>query len=76
MVEENFKKINRSSRGVKQAGLMVLWRSKMPSVLIETGFLSNKAERAFLTSEEGQQQMAKAVALSVMEYRSKLEGVK
>ncbi|MFN5024784.1 MAG: N-acetylmuramoyl-L-alanine amidase [Bacteroidota bacterium] len=76
MVQDNFKKINRSSRGVKQAGLMVLWRSKMPSVLIETGFLSNKAERAYLTSEEGQQQMARAVALSVMEYKSKLEGVK
>jgi N-acetylmuramoyl-L-alanine amidase len=76
LVEDNFKKINRTSRGVKQAGLMVLWRSKMPSVLIETGFLSNKAERAYLTSDEGQHQLARAIASSVLEYKSKLEGAK
>lgn len=75
-IEENFKKINRTSRGVKQAGLMVLWRSKMPSVLIETGFLSNKNERSFLTSEEGQDALAKSIALSIQEYKSKLEASK
>src|SRR4051812_24685162 len=44
-VEKNFTVVKRSSRGVKQAGLMVLWKSKMPSILIETGFLSNSKER-------------------------------
>lgn len=72
-VEDQFKKINRFSRGVKQAPFMVLWRSKMPSILIETGFISNKTEREFLTSEEGQSQLSSAIAKAVEAYRSKVE---
>lgn len=76
MVEDNFKAINRTSRGVKQAGLMVLWKSKMPSILIETGFLSNKAERNFLISESGQNQLALAIAKSVDDYKKQVEKAK
>lgn len=73
LVESNFKEIKRNSRGVKQAGLMVLWKSKMPSILIETGFLSNKQERDYLTSENGQNELAKAIALSVDAYKKQVE---
>ena len=73
LVEANFKGIKRSSRGVKQAGLMVLWKSKMPSILIETGFLSNKVERAYLTSEKGQDSLALAIAQSVNQYKNQVE---
>jgi N-acetylmuramoyl-L-alanine amidase len=76
LVETNFRAIKRTSRGVKQAGLMVLWRSKMPSILIETGFLSNKTERVYLTSEEGQSELALAIAKSVDDYKKQVEKTK
>lgn len=75
-VEAQFKEIKRNSRGVKQAPFMVLWRSKMPSILIETGFISNKKERAYLTSTEGQAEIASAVAKSVEQYKKQVENLK
>ena len=76
LVEGNFNKANHASRGVKQAGFMVLWRSKMPSVLIETGFLSNKSDRAILISENGQLKIAESIAKGVKEYKRQVEGIK
>jgi len=76
IVEKNFTKCDRESRGVKQAGFMVLWRSKMPSVLIETGFLSNKSDRSLLSSESGQEKIANAIANGVLEYKKVTEGLK
>lgn len=51
------------NRGVKQAGFLVLRQSSMPSVLIETGFISNAAEANYLKSDEGQ----RIIALSILE---------
>jgi N-acetylmuramoyl-L-alanine amidase len=76
LVEDHFKGIKRNSRGVKQAGFLVLWKSKMPSILIETGFISNKSERLFLTSSEGQHQVALAIAKSVNDYKNQVEKAK
>lgn len=75
-VETQFKTINRNSRGVKQAPFMVLWRSKMPSILIETGFISNKKERDYLISEDGQNELALAIAKSVEQYKKQVENLK
>ncbi len=45
-------------RGVKQALLLVLWRTTMPAVLVEIGFLSNAADRKQLASEAGRKEIA------------------
>ena len=73
LIESNFTKVHCASRGVKQAGFMVLWRSKMPSILIETGFLSNKNDRSQLTSNEGQQKIVDAITKGVIEYKKQVE---
>lgn len=57
----------RKSRGVKQAGFLVLWKTTMPSVLIEIGFLSNKNEEKYLQSQEGKNAIAKSIFKSIVE---------
>jgi N-acetylmuramoyl-L-alanine amidase len=75
-VEDQFrKKVGRSSRGVKQAGFLVLWRTTMPSVLIETGFLSNSTEESFLAGEEGQDLIASGIYRAFKEYKSEVESI-
>lgn len=61
------------SRGVKQAGFMVLVRAFMPAVLVEIGFGTNPAEAAYLAGAEGQARIADAVADGAMEYLAKYE---
>lgn len=56
------------SRGVKQAGFAVLRRATMPSVLIETGFLSNKKEEQYLASEEGQLKISHSIYRAISPY--------
>lgn len=72
-VEHEFQNDKRSSRGVKQAGFLVLWRTVMPSILIETGFLTNRSEEKYLNSEAGQNECARSVFDAVVKYKSKME---
>ena len=68
-VEKNLGKRQFStSRGVKQAGFAVLRRATMPSVLIETGFISNPEEEKKLLSEEGQHQICKSIGDGLNDY--------
>lgn len=53
--------LSRVDRGVKQAPLLVLWKTTMPSILVEAGFLSNKTEESYLNSEKGQNELATAI---------------
>jgi N-acetylmuramoyl-L-alanine amidase len=72
-VESQFKQTSRHSRGVKQAGLLVLWETAMPAVLIEAGFLSNPAEEKFMKSEAGQQKLAGAIFRAFEQYKEDRE---
>lgn len=68
-IEDQFIKIaNRKSRGVKQAGFAVLRRATMPSILIETGFLSNMEEEQQIGSHEGQYKICQAIAKGLNPY--------
>jgi N-acetylmuramoyl-L-alanine amidase len=64
------KEVPTPSRGVKQAGFLVLVGASMPSVLIETGFLSNPQEEKFLNSGSGQSDVAAAIFKSIKQYKS------
>ena len=61
------------SRGVKQAGFVVLHQTYMPSILTEIGFLSNKKEEDYMHSEKGQNAIAQAIADAVVSYKNELD---
>ena len=61
------------SRGIKQAGFLVLVGASMPGVLIESGFLSNRSEEAFLKSKVGQTEIAKAIFNAVKKFKEYYE---
>lgn len=63
----------RKSRGVKQAGFLVLWKTTMPSVLIEAGFLTNPREERYLTSKDGQEYIASAIYRAFKNYKVAIE---
>ena len=60
--------LKRKNRGVKQAGFVVLYQTYMPSVLIETGFLTNKIEGPFLNSAKGQQKFSESIYKGIVKY--------
>lgn len=65
--------LGRKDRTVKQAGFVVLKYTYMPSVLVETGFLTNKREGAYLNSKKGQNEMSNAIAKAIVNYKNRLE---
>jgi len=72
--ENQFKThIKRNSRGVKQAGFLVLRQTTMPAVLIELGYLSNKADREYMQTETGMQRYAEAIAKAFSSYKDSRE---
>ena len=74
-VEDEFNVGGRISRGVKQrrVGIWVLQATAMPSILVETGYISHRPEEDYLNSEKGQQDIAESVAKAVKWYKEQQE---
>ncbi len=74
MIQDNFSgKLKRNNRKVKQAGFIVLHQTFMPSVLVETGFLTNKKEGAYLNSKKGQSEMGEAISDAILNYKNSVQ---
>lgn len=73
-IEDNFiKDAKRKSRGLKQASLLVIRNTYMPSVLVEVGFLTNKSEGAYLNTKAGQSKMANSIRDAIISYKKELD---
>ncbi len=68
-------RVGRTDRGVKRGSLWVLWRTSMPSVLTEIGYLTNPDEEKFLGSKKGQDYIASGLFRAFKEYKYELEGL-
>jgi N-acetylmuramoyl-L-alanine amidase len=74
MVQEQFTtRVGRRDRSVQQAGFLVLYRTTMPSILVELGFITNPTEEAFLMSEQGQTYMSSAIFRAFRDFKKEFE---
>ena len=61
------------NRGIKQGGLLVLWKTSMPAILVELGFISNPSDYLMLCGEENHMKYAKALYKAFEKYRKAYE---
>jgi N-acetylmuramoyl-L-alanine amidase len=73
-IQKQFReRVNRNDRDVKQAGFWVLYNTKMPSVLVETGFITNPNEEKYLNSKEGQDYLASSIYRACRDYLNEID---
>jgi N-acetylmuramoyl-L-alanine amidase len=74
-VQDEFAKAGRVDRDVRQrgVGIWVLQATAMPSILVETGYISNRAEEDYLNSKHGQKETADCIIKAVRAYIAWLE---
>jgi N-acetylmuramoyl-L-alanine amidase len=74
LVNNEFKKEDgRYSHGVKEQGVLVLQQSAMPAVLVETGFIDNPKDEAYLTSPEGQSEIVQSIIRAIKKYKTSID---
>ena len=73
---EYIRKAGRVDKGVHRQSIWVLWRTAMPSVLTEVGFLTNPEEEKFLGSDNGQKYLSTAIFRALRNYKNEVEGSK
>lgn len=74
-IESGFIDLDRKSRGVKQAGFLVLYKTTVPSVLVEVGFLTNRAEENYFRDTLNQIKIANSLFKAFQEYKNEMDGV-
>ena len=75
MVNDEFKKISgMPNRGVKQALFLVLWKTAMPSILTEFGFISNASDVKVLASQKGKEAYAQSIFKAFCKYKESIDG--
>jgi len=72
-IQDEFNTLNRKNRGVKQAGFLVLYKTYMPSVLIEAGFLTNLSEEKILNSTEGQAIISSGIFTAFNKFKKSID---
>ncbi|MEM9417211.1 MAG: N-acetylmuramoyl-L-alanine amidase [Bacteroidota bacterium] len=73
-IQYQFKnRVKRRDRGVRQAGLLVLWKTTAPSVLVEVGFITHNEEEKYLNSTRGQTHIASGILAALVDYKKQLE---
>ncbi len=76
-IQDEYKtKAGRIDKGVHRQSIWVLWRTAMPSILTEIGYLTNPLEEDFLASSKGQDYISKAIYRGLRKYKDELEGIK
>lgn len=66
--------VKRTDRGIKQAPFLVLYKTTMPSILIETAFITNYDDETYLMSAAGQNAIAYSIYKAFVEYRNSVDG--
>ncbi|MBR3287271.1 MAG: N-acetylmuramoyl-L-alanine amidase [Bacteroidales bacterium] len=72
-VQSELKKAGRVDRGVKQAGVYVLWKTAAPSVLIEVGFMTNPTEEKWMYSASGTNKIVQSILAAFKKYKSNVD---
>jgi len=71
LLNDEFKRQNRQTIGVKEQGILVLAHSAMPAVMIETGFINNPSDEDYLTSDDGQNEIVQVIVSALKDYKRK-----
>jgi N-acetylmuramoyl-L-alanine amidase len=64
---------HRPSEGIREQGVLVLCHSAMPAVLVETGYINNPDDEAYLNSEEGQNEIVATIVRALQNYKDEIE---
>lgn len=77
-VDEEIENVDRPALGInqRQKGIWVLQATKMPAILVETGFITNHDDERYLNSEKGQQELAECITRAVVRYKEQMEAQK
>jgi N-acetylmuramoyl-L-alanine amidase len=65
----------RHSDGIREQGVLVLCHSAMPAVLVETGYINNPDDEAYLNSEKGQNEIVATIVRALQSYKNGVESV-